>query len=124
MFPDRSSQSHPTPTANRELRTANYNLTMHRSSRRLLALAVAIVVFLLSSALLYQEAMLDIEGKPRTFWQSLSWAAGTLSTTGYGGDVRWDEPMMSVFVAVVQLFGLCLVFIFLPEGVSQFPGPR
>ena len=93
---------------------------MHRSSRRLLALAVAIVVFLLSSALLYQEAMLDIEGKPRTFWQSLSWAAGTLSTTGYGGDVRWDEPMMIVFVAVVQLIGLFLIFMIVPVVMIPF----
>jgi len=93
---------------------------MHRSSRRLSVLAVAIVLFLLSAALLYQEAMLDIEGKPRTFWQSLSWAAGTLSTTGYGGDVRWDEPMMIMFVAVVQLTGLFLIFMIVPVVMIPF----
>ena len=30
--------------------------------------------------------MAALEGKPRTFWQSLEWAAETLSTTGYGAD--------------------------------------
>ena len=93
---------------------------MHRSSRRLGALAVAIVLFLLSSAILYQEAMLDIEGKPRSFWQSLSWAAGTLSTTGYGGDTKWDEPMMVVFVAAVQLVGLFLIFMIVPVVMIPF----
>jgi Trk K+ transport system NAD-binding subunit len=93
---------------------------MHRSSRRLVALAVAIVLFLFSSALLYQYAMLDIEGKPRTFWQSLSWAAGTLSTTGYGGDVKWDEPMMVILVATLQLVGLFLIFMIVPVVMIPF----
>jgi hypothetical protein len=55
---------------------------MQRSSRRLTLLIIGLIAFVLLSALLYQVGMARLEGKPRTFLQSLEWAGETLSTTG------------------------------------------
>ncbi|HLJ73563.1 MAG TPA: NAD-binding protein, partial [Thermoanaerobaculia bacterium] len=81
---------------------------------------VAIVIFLFASALIYQFAMAELEGKPRTFWESLGWAAGTLSTTGYGGDVRWENPAMVLLVTGLQLIGVFLIFMIVPVVMIPF----
>lgn len=93
---------------------------MHRSTRRLVALAVAIVVFLLVSAVIYEFAMARFEHHPRTFWESLGWAAGTLSTTGYGGDVRWTSPAMVILVSALELIGVFLIFMIVPVVMIPF----
>ena len=48
---------------------------MHRSQRRLIALAIGLTAFVIGSALLYQVGMLRLEGKHRTFWDAIEWAA-------------------------------------------------
>src|SRR5438552_4360661 len=93
---------------------------MHRSTRRLIALAMVLVAFVTASALIYQFAMAHLEGKPRTFWESFDWAAGTLSTTGYGGDVRWSNPEMVLLVAALQLIGVFLIFMIVPVVMIPF----
>src|SRR5438105_15898780 len=79
---------------------------MQRSTRRLLGLAIGLIVFLLGSALLYQLGMLELEGKHRTFWDAFEWAAETVSTTGYGADAHWSHPLMVIFVVGVQIVGV------------------
>lgn len=93
---------------------------MHRSTRRLLGLAVALVLFLIASALIYQEGMLRLEGTHRTFWDSFEWAAETLSTTGYGADSHWSHPAMVLLVVVVQFAGVFLVFLIVPIFLVPF----
>lgn len=93
---------------------------MHRSTRRLLGLAVALVLFLIASALVYQEGMLRLEGTHRTFWDSFEWAAETLSTTGYGADSHWSHPAMVLLVVVVQFAGVFLVFLIVPIFLVPF----
>jgi Trk K+ transport system NAD-binding subunit len=93
---------------------------MHRSTRRLLGLAVALVLFLIASALVYQEGMLRLEGTHRTFWDSFEWAAETLSTTGYGADSHWNHPAMVLLVVVVQFAGVFLVFLIVPIFLVPF----
>src|SRR5216117_241141 len=58
-------------TANGQRPTANYNHPMHRSTRRLIALAIGLLAFIIGAALLYQFGMIHLEGKPRSFWDSL-----------------------------------------------------
>jgi len=87
---------------------------MHRSTRRLFALTAAMTGLLLVAALLYQFGMAHLESKPRTFWDSIEWAAETLSTTGYGSDNHWSHPVMVVLVILVQFIGVFLVFLIVP----------
>jgi Trk K+ transport system NAD-binding subunit len=93
---------------------------MRRSTGRLLALAIGLVAFLLGSAVVYQIGMGQLEGKPRSFSQSVEWAAETLSTTGYGADAKWSHPAMVLLVITVQFVGVFLVFLIIPIFLIPF----
>ena len=93
---------------------------MSRPSMRLVLLIVGLIAFVLLSTLLYQVGMSRLEGKPRTFLQSLEWAGETLSTTGYGADSRWTHPVMVIFVVIVQFVGVFLVFLLIPIYLIPF----
>ena len=93
---------------------------MQRSSRRLIALAAALAAFTIGAALLYQIGMLELEGKHRTFWDSIEWAAETLSTTGYGYDSHWKHPAMVLLVVFVQFVGVFLIFLVVPIFLVPF----
>ena len=93
---------------------------MRRSTRRLLALAVGLAAFVLGSSLLYQAGMARLEGQHRTFWESIEWAAETLSTTGYGYDSHWEHPAMVIFVVAVQFVGVFLFFLIVPIFLIPF----
>jgi Trk K+ transport system NAD-binding subunit len=93
---------------------------MRRSRVRLALLIVALTLMLLVSTLLYMWGMGALEGKPRTFWQSLEWASETLSTTGYGADARWNHPAMVLLVAAVQFIGVFIVFLIVPVYLIPF----
>jgi Trk K+ transport system NAD-binding subunit len=60
------------------------------------------------------------EGRPRGFWDSLEWAAETLTTTGYGADAHWTHPAMVLFVVGVQFAGVFLVFLIVPLFLIPF----
>lgn len=87
---------------------------MLRSQRRLLALVIGIAVLLVVAAILYMLGMSHLEGKERGFWKALEFAAETLSTTGYGADAGWENPLMVVFVIVLQFLGVFLIFLIFP----------
>ncbi|MGZ7032818.1 MAG: potassium channel family protein [Thermoanaerobaculia bacterium] len=93
---------------------------MQRSSRRLIALAAAVVAFTIGAALLYQIGMAELEGKHRTFWDSIEWAAESLSTTGYGFDAHWNHPAMVMLVVFVQFVGVFLFFLIVPIFMIPF----
>ena len=92
---------------------------MSRAWKRLLWLAVALVVTVVLLAIIYIAGMALLEGKQRTFWQALEWSAETLTTTGYGADFAWNHPLMVIFVALTQFLGVLLVFLIFP--VYLFP---
>ena len=81
---------------------------------RFFFLAGVLVAVLLVLAVFYMLGMHYLEGKPRTFWQALQWAAGTTSTTGYGSDTQWQHPGMVIFVVLTQFMGVMLIFMVLP----------
>ena len=93
---------------------------MLRSHKRFFFLAGALVVLLLVLSVLYMLGMHFLEGKSRTFWQALQWAAGTTSTTGYGFDTSWAHPLMVVFVVFTQFLGVTLIFMVLPIFLIPF----
>ncbi len=93
---------------------------MLRSHKRFLQLAGALVVILLVLATLYLLGMEHLEGKPRTFWQALQFAAGTTSTTGYGVETSWTHPVMVVFVVIAQFLGVTFMFMVLPIFLIPF----
>ncbi len=84
----------------------------------LLLLALPVTLFVL--ALLYQFGMGYLEGRPRTLIASLEWAAETLTTTGYGRDTGWTNPLMQAFVISVQFLGLFLLFMIFPIFLLPF----
>lgn len=88
--------------------------TMTRSQRRLAALLGGLLAALVVLALLYRLGMARLEGQPRGFWQSLEWAAGTVSTTGYGVDQTWHHPVMILFVTAAQFVGVFFLFLVVP----------
>jgi len=93
---------------------------MHRTTRRLVLLAVGVVVFLFVSALLYEAGMGALEGQRRTFLQSLEWAAETFTTTGYGHDNQWSSPAMVLLVIAVQFVGVLSVVLLVPLILLPF----
>jgi Trk K+ transport system NAD-binding subunit len=93
---------------------------MPRSRARLYLLAAGLLLTVLISAFLYMWGMAALEGKPRSFWQSLEWAGETLSTTGYGADARWSHPLMVLLVVAVQFLGVFLVFLIFPIYLIPF----
>jgi hypothetical protein len=93
---------------------------MRRSSRRLIILAIGLAAFVLGSALLYQAGMARLEGKPRTFWESIEWSVETVSTTGYGYDSHWTHPAMVILVVAVQFVGVLLFFLIVPIFMIPF----
>ena len=93
---------------------------MTRSQRRLWFLFAAVPVLLLVTSTLYRLGMARLEGKPRGFWDSLEWAAETLTTTGYGADLHWDHPAMVLLVMSVQWLGVFFVFLVFPVYLIPF----
>lgn len=87
---------------------------MPRSYNRFAILAGSLALLLLVMSLLYMLGMNFLENKPRNFWQALQWAAGTASTTGYGGDTSWQHPAMVLFVVCAQFIGVILLFLIFP----------
>jgi Trk K+ transport system NAD-binding subunit len=93
---------------------------VRRSQRRLAILLLGLLLTVLASTLLYMWGMAALEGKPRSFWQSLEWASETLSTTGYGADSGWRHPAMVLLVVAVQFLGVFLVFLIFPIYLIPF----
>ncbi len=87
---------------------------MRRSQKRLLILISSVPLLLLVSALGYMWGMSALEGKPRHFWDSLEFAAETLSTTGFGLDSHWSHPLMVLYVVFLQFIGVFLMFLIIP----------
>lgn len=93
---------------------------MSSSRRRLLLLIGAFPLLLVGVALSYMVAMAQLEGEARGFWRSLEWAAETLTTTGYGRDAEWKNPVMVLFVVAVQIAGMSIAFLVIPVFVMPY----
>jgi len=87
---------------------------MQRSHHRIVIFVGILILLLVSMSLIYMLGMNYLEGKPRTFWQALQWAAGTTSTTGYSLDTSWTHPVMVILVVFAQFVGVTLIFMVLP----------
>lgn len=93
---------------------------MLRSRSGLIKLVLLLPVLVVVFGYLYMLGMSHLEGEERTFLASLSWAAETLTTTGYGGDHFWASPLMVLFVVTVQFIGVFLVFLIIPIALIPF----
>ncbi len=95
-------------------------ITLSRSTRRLLALVALLPAAVVVLAIIYMLAMDNLEGAPRTFLESLQWASETLTTTGYGNDSHWQHPFVALFVILGQFMGQFLVFLIFPVFLLPF----
>lgn len=93
---------------------------MRPSQRRLLALIGGLGAILLTYATLYMIGMERLEGEPRSFLRSLSWASETLTTTGYGKDAEWRHPLMVLLVISLQWIGVFIILMVFPIYVIPF----
>ncbi len=93
---------------------------MFRSYKRLLFLMLALALLVILTAALYMLGMHYLEERPRGFWDALQWAAGTISTTGYGPESSWSHPVMVLYVVLVQFTGVFLIFLIFPIYLIPF----
>ena len=89
---------------------------MRRLSRLLVALPIVAIVL----AFGYQLGMTHVEGKPRTFGESIQWSVSTMTTTGFGPDVKWSHPAMIAYAIVAQFAGVTMIFLVFPVFVIPF----
>lgn len=82
--------------------------------RRAATAAVALLVLILLSSLVYHYVMIAFEGRSPTYFNSLRAVVETYTGTGYGADAPWDSPVANVLVTVMDLSTFLLVFIILP----------
>lgn len=64
--------------------------------------------------------MVHIEGEERDFWSALELASETITTVGYGADADWKHPAMVLYVIGLQLLGVALIYMIVPEGLCFF----
>src|SRR5438045_310165 len=93
-------------------------------SRRIPLLLALVVGYLLLVSATYHFGMSHFEGKPRTFLQSIEWAADTFTTTGYGRDTHWSHPLMILLVMLVQFSGLVAAPLIIALYVLPFFAER
>ncbi len=91
-----------------------------RYQKSLLLLMLGMVLLVIVTATLYMLGMTHLEGDPRTFLESLQFAAETLTTTGYGEDGRWKSVTVSIFVIVLQFLGVFVIFLVIPIYLIPF----
>lgn len=96
------------------------SLQLKRSTKRLLVLLALLPTAVLILGTLYMLGMNHLEGNPRTFLQGIQWASETLTTTGYGGDNRWNHPALALFVIICPFFGQFLAFLIFPLFVLPY----
>lgn len=96
------------------------SLQLKRSTKRLLVLLALLPTAVFVLGTLYMLGMDHLEGTPRTFLQSLQWASETLTTTGYGGDNRWNHPVLAVFIIICPFLGQFLAFLIFPLFVLPY----
>lgn len=82
--------------------------------RRAVTAAVALVVLIFASSLVYHYVMIAFEGRSPTYFNSLRAVVETYTGTGYGADSPWETPVANVLVTVMDLSTFLLVFIILP----------
>lgn len=87
---------------------------VRRPAQQLLLLLASLPLLVVASAVLYQFGMGWLEGEQRTFWEAVGFAGETLSTTGYGADMHWNNPVMVLFVVALQFVGVFLIFLIFP----------
>jgi len=98
-----------------------YNkMPMRRSTRRLMILLASLPVAVFMFGLIYMLGMHYLEGAPHSLGHSLEWSAETLTTTGYGADNQWHNPVMTLFVIITQFVGLFLIFLIFPVYVLPY----
>ena len=95
-------------------------LKLKRSSKRLLAILGILPLTVVLLALLYMVGMEHLEGKVRTFLQSLQWATETITTTGFGADNAWQHPVMALYVVLTQMAGQFLIFLIFPLVILPY----
>jgi len=108
------------PHRNDFLRGSDMFPRLKRSTRRLIALLALLPAAVVILGTIYMLGMDYLEGTPRTFLQSIQWASETLTTTGYGGDNRWNHPALALFVILGQFLGQFLVFLIFPIFVLPY----
>lgn len=87
---------------------------MDNWKRRAIGYSLFLGLALVLTAIGYQWGMRVFEGRPRTFLESLQFAAEMFTTTGFGGDSPWQSPEMNLYITVTDLLGMAILVGALP----------
>lgn len=79
--------------------------------RLLVVYAFGIVSVILLFAFVYNWGMRTLEGRPQSIFRSFQTVVETMTTTGYGADSPWEQPVMNLFMALMQLTGVIIGFV-------------
>lgn len=97
---------------------------MSDQRRRLGYYLGVVLVIILVYTLLYRWGMTVLEGRPRTFIDSLAVVVETFTTVGYGEDAPWQSPLMEILVMLMELTGVGLLFLTLPLFIGPWAEER
>jgi Trk K+ transport system NAD-binding subunit len=80
-------------------------------NRRVVYYFVGLGVLVLTYTVVYNLALLYLEGVDQSIFASLEFVIQTMTTTGYGQDSGlWSHPLMFLFVSVTQVSGIAVGF--------------
>lgn len=85
-----------------------------RERKRLVAYLLSFVIVVAVQTLLYWWGMRALEGEPRPLLDSFNVVIQSLTTTGYGQDAPWGDPLVSLLVIVMQFTGVAYLFVAFP----------
>jgi len=82
-----------------------------RRNRLVAYYLVGLAVLVVTYTIVYNTAMLVLEGESQSIFASFEFIVQTMTTTGYGQDSGlWSHPLMFVFVALAQISGIGIGF--------------
>jgi len=84
---------------------------LSRRNRLVTYYLVGLAILVVTYTIVYNTAMLVLEGESQSIFASFEFIVQTMTTTGYGQDSGlWSHPLMFVFVALAQISGIGIGF--------------
>ncbi len=93
---------------------------MKKLNVRILALVLVTLSLIILLSFLYRWGMYMLEGRTRTFLQSLEFVIQTMTTVGYGQDAPWSSSWMIALVIFTEISGVGLILISFPIVVGPW----
>ncbi|MDS0297567.1 NAD-binding protein [Halogeometricum sp. S1BR25-6] len=84
---------------------------LSKRQRLLVVYAFGLVAVVLVYTYLYNVGMRTLEGRPQSMFRSFNAVIATLTTTGFGSDAPWTNPLMLSLLGAMQVTGVVVGFV-------------